>query len=185
MPGRLGQRADHDTGPAGQLIEALTHQLPEASFHPVAHDSRSDGLADHKTDRRPAIPTGHHMGDEGRAGRTLAKTDGLSKILAVAHAIAAGEQNSGGKLRAAAPATRCENGATGAGAHPEAKTVLFATATDVRLVSTFRHEKIPVLEKCAVRSTATARPQGKLFMGTRQLSVRTIQRYGGHSRRSN
>lgn len=163
----------------------------------ITDDCRPNRLAHHEPDRRVTGPTRNtaltkntsltenEVGNERRASRTLARADCLSKLLTVAHAIPACEQNSGRKLRTATTATRSENGTAGAGAHTKTEAVLFTATTDVRLVSTFRHELSSCSRKCAVLSTTTARPQTMRFMGTRQSSLKTIQRYGGRSRRSN
>ncbi len=143
--GGPGQCPDHQTGTDRQGLKTLAHQMAQAPLDPVTHNSRAHGLADHEPNGGMAGSTLHtwnYVGNECGAGRALAGADCLSKILAVSHANIAREHDSGGKLRAALLAARCEDRAAGAGTHAEAEAVLLGATTVVRLESALGHEEI-------------------------------------------
>lgn len=159
--------------------------MTQSAFDPVAYDGGTHGLADHEPNLGMTGAPGHHMGDQCWAGRTFARADCLTKILSVAHAILAGKQNSGSELGAALATTRGQDRAAGAGAHTETEAVLLGATAVIRLESTLGHEVVPVLESGPWFRRPPLAHKKNLIMGTRQLSVRTIQRYGCHYRRSN
>ena len=126
----------------------LPGQVSQPALHTVAGDSRADGLAHHESDTDRRFLRWHpQVGDKGACAGSATMSRCTPEVLTRREPVLPGQQGradslvgSDGDLLAALAATRGQDGATGAGAHAEAETVLLVTATVVRLVGALAHD---------------------------------------------
>lgn len=109
---RRRQCPDHHTRANRKLIEPLRHQMPQPAPDPIADHRRPHGSTHDEPDQRviASARVGEHMHHHVRPAGFPASTDGLRKVLAVAHAMDRCQQ---GQLRPTASRVPCADATTG------------------------------------------------------------------------
>ena len=153
------QRADHDLRLRRQVCHELPDEMPQSSPDPVANHRSPDRPADDEADQRTgarggldtrlgtALPSvmATQMHDQGSTAGPPPRPHGAAEGGAVAQPVVGGEHwtevraRSDREALAALAATRGDDGAAGAGAHPQSEPVHLVATTVVRLVRALAH----------------------------------------------
>jgi len=153
--GRRGKCPDHEHSRARERGDSLPGQMPKPAFDLVPRHGGSHGLADHEPDLRtldPGVhvevehqgsragpaPLAHGSGEEPARGEPVRPGQHGTSVPGRLRVNARGER-SGGQTVATLATARRQDGAAGAGTHPQTETVRLVTAAVVRLERTLAH----------------------------------------------
>jgi hypothetical protein len=142
------QRSHDHTSASGQGVDADTHQMAKTTLHEISGNRVSDSLGDHEAhlsgtgkgvfqqvrhQQRPARASPASY-DEGEVSAPRQAVGGAQ------HENPQARAGSRSQAVAALAATSGQDGAAGAGAHPQSESMGLVPTTVVRLVSTLAHD---------------------------------------------